>query len=117
MRLRYASCHQLFDLLCHQRNIQRNAVSEYIGARRMAYSARKRVQREFPVLIDNGMTCIRASLIADNNVRMVGKRIHDLAFSFVSPVGSYYRLYHFFTPSLSRLLYEDLRRDSEFFRV
>ena len=45
-------------------------------------------QREFVNLVahDDGMACVRAALIADDEIMLTSQQVDDLAFGFVAPL-------------------------------
>ena len=52
------------------------------------------MQRKFPVVIDDRMPCVCASLKTHDDVGLFRQRIRYLPFSFISPVRSHDCLYH-----------------------
>ena len=60
----------------------------------------KRVQREFPVIVDDRMSRIGTALKADDYVSGIGEHIRDLTFSLISPVCAYDCFYHLATSSI-----------------
>ena len=63
----------------------------------MKDSGRKKIQNEFSLIGYYRMSCIVATLVADNNISLFGKKINDPSFSLVTPLGAdYYSTWHFF---------------------
>lgn len=52
------------------------------------------MERKLPVIVDDGVPGIASALKADDNVRLGGEHIGNLAFPFVAPVGSNNRFDH-----------------------
>ena len=94
LRCRHALRRDVLNLLHHERNIERNAISKYIGNFRMADPARQRMESKLSILVYNRVAGVRAALIADNNIRLVREDIYNLALSLVAPVCADNCLYH-----------------------
>ena len=54
------------------------------------------MQRELSVIVHDRVSRVRSSLKTDDDVGFTGKHIRDLTLSFVSPVCSNNRFYHFY---------------------
>jgi hypothetical protein len=52
------------------------------------------VQREFFFAHYNGMAGVGASIVANNNVAILGEDIHNLALAFIAPLQSYHTPIH-----------------------
>ena len=78
---------ELSDVECH-------TVADDVNDILVADTGRHQVQCESSVLVNDRMSCIRASLEADYNIRFAREKVRDLAFTLVTPVSAYDRLYH-----------------------
>ena len=102
LRSGHASVRDGSDLVHQNRNIKRHAVSDDAGGMSVKYAGRKRMQRELSVIVHDRVSRVRSSLKTDDDIGLTGKHIRDLALSFVSPVCSNNRFYHFYLFSCRR---------------
>ncbi len=93
-RLRHAPIHNPLDLPAEIRNIQRNAVADNACRVSVKYAGRQQMKRKFSVLVDNRVSCVAASLKANNDVRGFPEHVGDFSLSLVPPVCSYNCSYH-----------------------
>ena len=94
LRLRNSALPQGIHLLDEVFHTQRNAIADDVGRVIVKYARGELVQRELAIFVDNGMARIAAALVPDHDV---GLRRHDVGnfpFSFIAPIGAYYRFYH-----------------------
>ena len=54
-------------------------------------SGREKIQDEFSLVGYDCVAGIVAALIADNNIRLLGKQVNDSSLSFITPVNTCYR--------------------------
>ena len=94
LRRGYAGAHQFVHFLQDQGNIQCDAVSDYIRDILMEYAARKGMQGELAVFVDNRMSRVCPALKAYDDIRFLSQCIRNLALALIAPVGSDYCLYH-----------------------
>ena len=85
---------QLLHLLDEILYAERNAVADDVDDILVEYAGRKLVKRKFAVIVDDGVTGVRATLKADDDVAVIGEDVGDLALAFVAPVGAYDCFYH-----------------------
>ena len=97
--LGYIAIRQPLDLLEQDRDVECHAVADNIGYVAVEHTGRKRMQREFPIIIHDRMSRVGASLKADDDIRFPRQHIRNLPFSFISPVCSDYCFYHRFLHS------------------
>ena len=98
LRLGYAALHKGLQFLREFRDIESHAVSDHVRDVRGKHAGGQQVQSKAAVLIDDGMARVGSPLEPDNNIRLLGKHIRDLAFSFIAPVCSYDRFYRHMIP-------------------
>ena len=60
----------------------------------MEYAARKGMQGELAVFVDNRMSRVCPALKAYDDIRFLSQCIRNLALALIAPVGSDYCLYH-----------------------
>ena len=84
---------ELLDQLFH---IQRHAVADDVGDVRVESTGGEDVEREAPVVVDDGVTGVRTALKADDDVRRLRQHVGDLALALVAPVGANDRFDHNF---------------------
>ena len=71
--------------------VQRYAVAENIDNAVPEDTAGQQVQGELALLVDHGMSCVAAALIANDNVIVVCQVVHHTALALVTPVDAYDR--------------------------
>ena len=89
-----AALHQRPNLLKQQRDVQRHAVAYDIRDMAVEHAGRKGMQREFPVVVHDGVPRVGAALKPNYNVGFLRYHVRDLAFSLIAPVGPYDCLDH-----------------------
>ena len=94
LRFRDTGCLDLFDFLDELLDIERHAVADDVDGVRVADTARKGVQRETTVIVDDGVAGVGTALETDDDVGLGGEHVGDLTFSFVAPVTAYDCFYH-----------------------
>ena len=67
-------------------DVQRHAVSDDIDGVVVKHAARKLVQGEFPILIDDGVAGVAAALKADDYIRLGGEDVGDFSLPLITPV-------------------------------
>ena len=85
---------EVADLLEQLGNVQRHAVADHIHRARIAGAGGEKMQREFAVVVDDGMACVGPALEPDHHVRLLGEQIRYLALSLVAPVCADDCFYH-----------------------
>ena len=60
------------------------------------------MQTEFSVIVYDRVAGIGTALKTDDDIRLFGHHIGDLALAFISPVCAYNCLYHIFPPLYAR---------------
>ena len=66
-------------------DVQRHAVSDDIDGVVVKHAARKLVQGEFPILIDDGVAGVAAALKADDYIRLGGEDVGDFSLPLITP--------------------------------
>ncbi len=94
LRLRDTGCLDFFDFPDEFLDIEGHAVADDVDGIRVADTARKGVQRETAVIVDDGVAGVGTALETDDDVGLGGEHVGDLTFSFVAPVAAYDCFYH-----------------------
>ena len=81
-------------LLEEKLDIQRNARAKHVDHARRTHAAGQQMERKTAIIIDDGMTGIRAALETNHNVRLGGQHIGDLALALVAPIRANNRTDH-----------------------
>ena len=68
----YASVLKLLHFLDEVLDAESYAVADDVGDILMKYARRELMQRKFAVIVDDGVTCVRTALKADNDVAVIG---------------------------------------------
>ena len=84
------------QLMKQDRDIECHAVSDDVHHIGMKGAGRQCVKRKFPVLIDDRVPRIGASLKADDDICGIGEGIRDLSLPFIAPVCTYDSFNHLY---------------------
>ena len=100
---RHAFFPQGFDLDPEVFGVQRDTVAQNIHNAGVKNAGGQQMQRKLPIVVDDGVARVAASLIADDHVKVLRQQIDHAALALVAPVDAHDRTGFHVKSSLIRI--------------
>lgn len=100
------SCHLLAKML----DVDNHTVAHHVDFVLAQDCGRQKIENEFALVVDDGVSCIVAALITHDNVLLFGKQVNHSALAFVAPVDTNNRCKHMYTSKIYSVYSRPFRR-------